>query len=58
MTDINIYDENQLAKLDEETLFAVKDKLLFRKNMAENVSITKLDYMLKVLRKVHGIGII
>ena len=58
MTEINMYEKEQWQSLDPKVQFAIMDKIEFREQLAQSISITKLDYMLKVIRKVFGKGII
>ena len=55
---INIYDDNVVKKQNLATQLAIEDKLEFRNNLAQAISITKVNYMLKVLKLIHGKGTI
>lgn len=58
ITEIDINDKESWKNSSLEVQLTVMDKLDFRAEMAQKVSITRLDYMLKVIRAVLGKGII
>ena len=50
MTEIDLYDESTHKSLSIEMFYEIQNKLQFRRNMLQKISMTKLDYMMKVLR--------
>ena len=58
MTEIDIYDTVQWENADVKTRQALENKLKFRNKLAQDVSTTKLDYMLRVIKNVHGKGLV
>lgn len=58
ITDIDINDKEAWKNSAIDVQLTIVDKLDFRAEMAQKVSITRLDYMLKVIRAVLGKGII
>lgn len=56
ITEIDLYNNDSWKDLSLETKLEITEKLLFRENLAQKVSITRLDYMLKVLKIVLGKG--
>lgn len=41
-------------ELNEEIKYMIHEKIRWRENYAQNLSILKLDYIFKVLRSVYG----
>lgn len=58
LSDIDINDEDHVKTLDLPTQLVIEEKLVFRNNLASAVSITRVNYMLKVLRIVLHKGTI
>jgi len=58
ITEVNLNDKTEWEKKSLAVQLCINDKLDFRAELAQQVSLTRLDYMLKVIRKVHGKGII
>lgn len=58
LSDIDINDQEQVKTLDLPAQLVIEEKLVFRTNLASAVSITRVNYMLKVLRIVLHKGTI
>lgn len=58
MTEINVYDPNQWQGADANLKRAIEDKLAFRQKLAQDISTTKLNYMLTVLKQIFGKGLV
>jgi len=54
MTELDIVAAKKDTELDESLRYACDRKLKFRTRMAQNVSIFRLDYILRVMKKVFG----
>jgi hypothetical protein len=55
---IDIYDKEKVKTLDLPTQLVIEEKLKFRKSFAASASVTRVNYMLKVLRIVLNKGTI
>jgi len=54
MTEVDILKARSNKDLPKEIKYACEEKLRFRETLAQNVSIFRLDYTLRVMRKVFG----
>lgn len=54
ITDINLYKKEQWDSKPIDFKLIIQDKLDFRSDFAQKVGITRLDYMIRVLRAVLG----
>lgn len=52
ITEIDIYNRDEWAGQPADVRYAIQEKLDFRQGFAQQVSITRLDYMIRVLRHV------
>lgn len=50
MTEVDLYDEESHADYELDLKRAIEEKLEFRSGLAEKISITRLDYMIRMLR--------
>lgn len=53
MTEIDLTDKDSHKELEPKVMLAIKDKLDFRNQFAQKISIIRLDYMFRVLRQVY-----
>ena len=59
MTELNLYDEEimnqQMAdmELSDDVKYMIHEKIRWRKNYAEDMSVLRLDYIFKVLRVIY-----
>jgi len=54
MTEVNIKGAKENKELAPAIKFACEEKLRFRENLAQNVSLFRLDYILRVMKKIFG----
>ena len=54
MTEINLDDKEAHKELDPMVQLAIKEKLDFRYEFAQKISITRLDYIFRVLRNIYA----